>query len=169
MHSAAVTALTLPLRAVVAWGFFASLVTLLISIVVTVLLLVRLPSDSFVDNPRSSLSSPSGTAGRIGKNFFGWFLIVLGLILSIPGVPGQGLMTVLLGLLLVEFPGRRALIRRILRRKMFRGSIDRIRVRFGSRPLEWNDDEWSVPSEPAGYHPPNDRRPAKEISHSRTP
>jgi hypothetical protein len=168
MSDTTIAALTISLRAVIAWGFFASLALLLLSIVLTVLLLVRLPADSFVDNPRSTGEPAKGVAVRIGKNIFGWLLIVIGLILSIPGVPGQGIMTVLLGLLLVEFPGRRALIRRILRRKMFRRSIDRIRIRFGSRPLEWNDDDWSVPSEPAGYHPVNDRRPAKVVTQSRS-
>jgi hypothetical protein len=169
MPYAAVTAPALPLRGLVAWGLFASVIMLLLSMIVTVLLLVRLPADSFVDHPRSLAVPPMGTAGRISKNFFGWFLIVIGLIISIPGVPGQGIMTVLLGLLLVEFPGRRALIRRILRRKKFRGIIDRVRARFGSRPMEWNDDEWSVPSEPAPFHPVIDRRPVRQGSNGRQP
>src|SRR4029077_7913350 len=74
MPYTSVTAPALPLHELVAWGLFASVIMLLFSMIVTVLLLVRLPADSFVDNPRLLAATPLGTAGRISKNFFGWFL-----------------------------------------------------------------------------------------------
>ena len=41
----------------------------------------------------------------IGKNMAGVLLVVLGILLSLPGVPGQGILTILLGIMLLDFPG----------------------------------------------------------------
>src|SRR5262245_3005131 len=36
--------------------------------------------------------------GLLAKNFVGYVLVVLGVVMSLPGVPGQGLLTILIGL-----------------------------------------------------------------------
>ena len=43
----------------------------------------------------------------IAKNIAGVLLILLGIILSLPGVPGQGILTILLGLIFLDIPGKR--------------------------------------------------------------
>jgi hypothetical protein len=40
----------------------------------------------------------------------------MGIILALPGVPGQGILTVLIGVMLLEFPGKRRLERAIVGR-----------------------------------------------------
>jgi len=72
----------------------------------------------------------------IGKNILGVFLVVLGIILSIPGVPGQGLLTILLGVVLLDFPGKRHLERKLLSRQEIVKTIDRLRKKFDKPPLE---------------------------------
>ena len=72
---------------------------------------------------------------RISKNVLGALLIVVGLILALPGVPGQGLLTVLIGLVLVDVPGKRRLERRIVGRPKVLRTINRLRKRFGRAPL----------------------------------
>jgi len=49
------------------------------------------------------------------KNFVGAILIILGALLAVPGIPGQGLLTILSGLIISDFPGKKRLARRIIR------------------------------------------------------
>src|SRR6185503_13330112 len=41
----------------------------------------------------------------LGKNLLGVLLVVLGVLLSLPGVPGQGVLTILIGVMLLDIPG----------------------------------------------------------------
>jgi len=43
------------------------------------------------------------------RNAIGAVLVMLGVAMSLPGVRGQGLLTILVGLMLVDFPGKRTL------------------------------------------------------------
>jgi hypothetical protein len=72
---------------------------------------------------------------RLARNGAGLLLIVVGAVLSVPGVPGQGLLTMLAGVLLVEFPGRQRLERALLRRASVLPALNRLRTRFGRPPL----------------------------------
>ncbi|CAN5155453.1 hypothetical protein BH20ACI2_BH20ACI2_06250 [soil metagenome] len=69
------------------------------------------------------------------KNLFGVFLIVLGIILSLPGVPGQGILTILLGLIMLDIPGKRPLEARIIKRPSVLAAINRLRARYNKPPL----------------------------------
>jgi hypothetical protein len=55
--------------------------------------------------------------------------------MTLPGVPGPGLLTVLLGIMLLDFPGKRALELRLVRRQQVHRTIDRVRKRYGKPPL----------------------------------
>ncbi len=66
----------------------------------------------------------------------GLVLVALGVLLSVPGVPGQGLLTILIGFILLDFPGKRALERRLVTRPAVIGAIDRLRARFGRPPMK---------------------------------
>ena len=68
---------------------------------------VSLPPDFFRDAaPRAAGTWGWGTLRRVARDAVGVLLILVGLVLSIPGVPGQGVITILAGVLLVDFPGR---------------------------------------------------------------
>jgi hypothetical protein len=60
---------------------------------------------------------------------------VVGIVLTLPGVPGQGMLTILLGLMLLDVPGKRRLERRIVGRRRILKAINRLRKRFGRPPL----------------------------------
>jgi hypothetical protein len=79
--------------------------------------------------------------GLILKNLAGGLLVFLGLVLSVPGIPGQGLLTVLIGLVLIDFPGKRKVERAILRRPQIRETVGRLRRRFGKPPLVFEGDD----------------------------
>jgi hypothetical protein len=50
-------------------------------------------------------------------------------------LPGQGILTILIGISLLEFPGKRRLELAIVKRSSIRRAIDRIRQRSGTEPL----------------------------------
>jgi len=70
----------------------------------------------------------------IGKNLVGALLIVTGLIMLF--TPGQGILTLLLGVSLVDIPGKRKLERRIVRHASVLKMINRLRARAKQPPLE---------------------------------
>jgi uncharacterized membrane protein YesL len=76
------------------------------------------------------------TLGFLARNLAGAVLVILGAIMAIPGVPGQGLLTMLIGLTLLSFPGKRRLERRLLRVPAVLHGINRLRARFSRPPLE---------------------------------
>jgi hypothetical protein len=109
---------------------------------IVTLILVKLPADHFSKNRKTEFwSGPRpalNAAIIIGKNILGVLLVALGIVLSLPGVPGQGLLTILLGIMLLDFPGRDRLEQKLLSRPSVVGAINKLRGRFGKRPLELN-------------------------------
>jgi hypothetical protein len=114
--------------------------TFVANIALVSFILVKIPSDYFKKTRKTQFwagPNPALHAAKvIGKNILGVFLVVLGIILSIPGVPGQGLLTILLGIVLVDFPGKRHLERKLLGRQEIVKTIDRLRKKFDKPPLE---------------------------------
>jgi hypothetical protein len=106
-------------------------VTLVLSVAVAAFILVQAPPDAFEEKRRP----PGPMWKRILKNAVGAALVALGIVLSVPGVPGQGLLTILVGLMLVDGPGKRPLERWILRKGAVLRAINRLRNRFGKEPL----------------------------------
>ena len=71
----------------------------------------------------------------VAKNLFGIFLIGLGIILSLPGIPGQGFLTILLGLIMLDIPGKRPLEARIIKRPSILSAINNFRAKYNKPPL----------------------------------
>jgi ABC-type phosphate transport system permease subunit len=121
-------------------GVVIFVVTFVVNLAIVSFILVKLPADHFKKNQKTEFwsgSKPALHAAQvIGKNILGVFLIVLGIVLSIPGVPGQGLLTILLGVVLVDFPGKHTLERKLLSRPGIVKTINRLREKFDKPPLE---------------------------------
>lgn len=115
-----------------------------VSLAVTVFVLLRLPEDYFARDrrelPRPGRASVGRVLGLIGKNLAGWILIAVGIVLSVPGVPGQGLLTILMGVMLCDFPGKFRLERWIVRRGPVRRGVDAVRKRYGRPPFRFPDE-----------------------------
>ncbi|HKZ05207.1 MAG TPA: hypothetical protein VJU81_07025 [Methylomirabilota bacterium] len=111
----------------------------LVSLVAVTAVLVSLPPGHFRSDTPAGVW-PRGPVlralWRIGKNLLGLALVALGALLSLPGIPGQGLLTILIGLILLDFPGKRGLERRLVSRPSVLGAINRLRARFGRPPME---------------------------------
>ena len=110
----------------------------IISVLVIGYVLARLPADYFV-NPGARRPIDRHPVLKVlfiaFRNLVGWFLIALGVILSFPGVPGQGLLTILMGVMLVDFPGKHAAERWLLTRRGVLTVINALRGRVGKPPL----------------------------------
>jgi hypothetical protein len=132
----------------VTWG--GVLLTLLLFVVGSIgglalvsFLLVNLPATYFCEGcPRDFWVHRHPVirwAGRILKNVLGVAVMTLGVVLSLPGVPGPGLLLILLAVTLVDFPGKRRLQRWLLNRPNVLETINRLRQRFGRPPLDGED------------------------------
>ena len=110
-----------------------SVVSLVLSLLLSGRMLIRLPPDHFTSRRRPP---PTSLCAKVGWNLLGGALVVLGIALSIPGVPGQGALTILAGLILMDFPGKHRLLLAVLRRGPVRGVVDRLRAQSGRPPLE---------------------------------
>jgi len=64
---------------------------------------------------------------------------LIGIVLSLPGVPGQGILTILLGLIFLDIPGKRPLEARIIKRPAVLSAINNLRAKYSKPPLELDD------------------------------
>lgn len=102
------------------------------------MLLARIPEDYFVDPRRHAvrlrhLHPVVYISLRLVKNLIGWMLVLAGLLMLV--LPGQGILTILMGLILSDFPGKFALERRLASNPRILGAINWIRRRGGHPPL----------------------------------
>jgi hypothetical protein len=120
-------------------GVILFVVTFAGSIGLVSFMLVRIPAtyfhsshdrDFWVDRHRAVRWS-----GMVMKNAFGAALVILGIIMSVPGVPGQGILTILLGLMLLDLPGKRRWEQKLVRRPKVLQTINQLRGKFGRPPL----------------------------------
>lgn len=124
------------------FGLLTGLAMFLISSAVAVGLLLRIPEDYFLDANMITSSHRSNRPHWLiiaARNALAIPVIILGIILSLPGVPGPGLVTILLGIMLLVFPGKRRLEQRLVRIKSVRNTINRVRARFGKPPLRMDE------------------------------
>ena len=121
------------------WGVIALLFTFALSTAVLIAVVATLPP-TFLQAPDFWMVGASANplrywAHRVGKNLIGLLAIGIGLLLALPGVPGPGLLIALLGIMLVDFPGKRRLVQKLLRAPKVLGGINALRVRLGKPPL----------------------------------
>jgi hypothetical protein len=121
-----------------AWGLAISVVVGAGSLALAAFVAVRWPSDQFKRaTPPPFLAGHAPLVRWLGiaaKNLGGTLLILLGIVMALPGVPGQGFLTILIGLTLVDFPGKRRLERKLVQRPAVLRGINQLRTRFG-RPV----------------------------------
>ncbi|GIU82652.1 MAG: hypothetical protein D6687_05985 [Acidobacteria bacterium] len=115
------------------------LTSLAISFLAIVLVIVKLPANYFSSHYQQDFMPDSPFLVRWGavilKNLLGVFLILLGIVLSLPGIPGQGLLTILLGLIMLDIPGKRPIEAKIISRPSILKAINDLRAKFNKPPL----------------------------------
>lgn len=124
-------------KEVLFWVSIGSGIALLLVAIAIPFVIVQLPADYLVNDQRKTwldtLPVPVRTGLRVVKNVLGVVLVVLGVIMLI--LPGQGILSIVLGLSLVDFPGRRSVQCRLIRRATVIQSINWIRMKFDRPPL----------------------------------
>ena len=122
------------------WGLAISVGAAVVTLALATVIVVGWPAARFKGEGPTEVGRHRHVVIRafalVGKNLAGVVLVLLGLIMALPGVPGQGLLTALIGLTLLSFPGKRRLERRFIRIPALLGVINRLRARFARPPLE---------------------------------
>jgi hypothetical protein len=128
----------LPSWDVLLWGAVAFVATSVGGLVLVSYLLVKLPSTYFCDSHPPFWIERHPFIRWIGlfvKNALGIVAVVLGIVMSLPGIPGQGILTILLGVMLLDFPGKRRLERWIISRRAVLDAVNRLRDRYQKPPF----------------------------------
>lgn len=125
------------------WGLvIASVVMLLVSVVAVPWLVLRMPADYYAsDTPRprfAMLPAPLRLPVLLLKNTLGALLLLAGLAMLL--LPGQGLLTCLLALALLDFPGKRRAERWLVSRPAVLASLNWLRRRGGRAALRVADE-----------------------------
>ena len=120
------------------WGLGISAALAVGSLALATAVVVAWPADRFGsgDGKPSTAHPILRVLGVAAKNLAGLVLLVLGLVMALPGIPGQGVLTMIIGLTLVDLPGKRRIERRILRHPRVLHAMNRLRARFHRPPLE---------------------------------
>jgi len=101
-------------------------------------ILIKLPATYFADQHPPALAEQHPVIrwlGLIAKNLLGIVLVIIGILLSLPGIPGQGLLTIVIGLMLMNFPGKRRLEKKLVSQPSVLNAINGLRARFGKPPM----------------------------------
>lgn len=125
-------------QALVAWAVGLSILMFVGSLIAVPIVVVQMRADFFVRDSKEQLPrTPLRVLRRLAKNVLGWVLLLAGIAMLV--LPGQGLLTMALGLGLMDFPGKRGLQRWLVGLKGVGLSINWIRRRAEKPPLELPD------------------------------
>lgn len=124
----------------IAWLALGSVITFFGSLILVPVLVAHMPADYFVREKKPFRSlSPFRIATRLTRNLCGALLFLMGLAMLF--LPGQGILTMLIGITLLDFPGKRDFESRLARLRGVRKSIDWIRKKAKKKPLHFHSQE----------------------------
>ena len=113
--------------------------TLVVNLLLVGIVLLKLPPTYLRDHHARRPARGGSTLGRVPRkiamNLAGLVLVAIGIIMSLPGVPGQGVLTIAIGIALMDVPGKRRLVRSVLGRENVLRRVNAFRRRFGMAPL----------------------------------
>jgi hypothetical protein len=106
------------------------------SFIVIPVLIARMPQDYFLKKRVHEKDSPHSIANFFYlciKNLAGFFLLLSGLAMLI--LPGQGIICIIIGLSLINLPGKHGLIRKIVQKPVVFKALNWIRAREKQPPF----------------------------------
>jgi hypothetical protein len=121
------------------WFIGVSVASLVAAVLLVPALIKRIPADYFSHSRRHRLVANSrypalNFALTGAKNLLGAILVLAGLLMLF--VPGQGLITLLVGLMIMNYPGKFVLERWLIRRPHVLSAVNWLRARHGQPPLD---------------------------------
>jgi hypothetical protein len=101
-------------------------------------LVARIPQDYFAPGtahrmPWADRHPAIRLAFTVGKNLLGVAFVLAGVMMLV--LPGQGVLTIVVGAVLADFPGKHALLRRVVAQPPVLASANWLRRRAGQPPL----------------------------------
>lgn len=107
------------------------------SLIAIPFILVRLPTDFFDTRvPRRWMENHHPVLrllGHVVKNVVGVIFLFVGFLMLF--LPGQGILTMLIGVTMLDFPGKRKLEARMIGQPAVLNAINNMRQKFGKPPL----------------------------------
>jgi archaellum biogenesis protein FlaJ (TadC family) len=121
------------------WIGVVSVLTFVGSLAALPIIVARIPADYFMRARQSRAASHNRHVawrliGMVVKNIVGFVFVLAGLAMLV--LPGQGILTILIGLWLMNFPGKHALERRIVQQPRVLQAINWMRRKAGRPPLK---------------------------------
>jgi len=125
------------------WSLLVSAITFVGTLLIVPALVCRIPVDYFSHTKREPTAWVKHhpiirMALLIAKNLLGYVVILMGIAMLV--LPGQGLLTIILGLMLINFPGKYRLERWLMSRKPILKSANWLRKKAGYPVLIVNED-----------------------------
>jgi len=121
----------------IAWGLLFTIVTIIASYGLTVIGMIRIPADYFSSAYVKEKNRDKHFSVRwvefIVKNIIGFLLVIAGIIMIF--TPGPGVPTILLGLIMMDIPGKRPLEAKLIQRPMVLGAVNDLRAKYKRPPL----------------------------------
>ena len=120
------------------WVFTISLLSFIIGLVSMPMLVARIPVDYFSHHKRHRMADSSRhPLSRLVitslKNLLGAILLLVGFIMLF--TPGQGLLSILFGLMIMNYPGKYRLERWIINRPLIFSTVNAMREKQSQPPL----------------------------------
>lgn len=125
--------------AVLGWLGLLSVATFAGSVLLLPVLVARLPVDYFHHRHRAHDYNQDRDPGAhyilvVFKNLLGFIIVLAGVAMLV--LPGQGLITILIGLVVMDFPGKYALERWLVTRPSVYRGLNWLRLKMGREPME---------------------------------
>ncbi len=120
------------------WAGIVSLMVFILSLLAMPWLVAQIPEDYFLPKKRQptqwkKLHPVIRLLALMGKNLIGYGLIVAGVLMLF--LPGQGVLTLVMGLLLVDYPGKFRLERKLVKTPAIFNSLNWLRRKAKKPPL----------------------------------
>jgi hypothetical protein len=126
---------------IIIWLGSLSVFIFLFSLIGMKWLIALIPNDYFLVKKKSKIKSSNPYLWLlivISKNLIGYSLIIGGIMMLV--LPGQGLFTIMIGLMLSNYPGKYALEKRFISTPAILKSINWLRRKSNKPPLLVNSD-----------------------------
>lgn len=101
-------------------------------IIIVIYAFSSLPTDYWEEKDDGRFSSPFI---KVARNLVALPVFLMGILMLF--LPGQGLLTVLLALLISDFGYKRQLVQKIIAQKKIRDSLDSLRTKMGKDTFHW--------------------------------
>lgn len=119
------------------WGLLITIISIIVSYALIVYGMVKIPADYFSSSYVKKMNSDSHFSVRWGgliiKNTIGFIMVIAGVIMIF--TPGPGVPTILLGLIMMDIPGKRPLEAKLIQRPAVLSAINQLRARYKKPPL----------------------------------